>query len=214
MTEQPYRWEFRARFRRHAFGWRSQPAVQRVKQAVSEVKAVARRDQMLGAEGAGLFLERVSPALEQVDSSSGAIGTAIYHAIEAFVPIIATAPADGKTRQAWFNRLWASHEADEIPYIEALADHWGGLCTSKEVASHWSDELVGITRMALSPDPKLHGHFHGTSACLGALYAAERHDEIVDILQVNAIWPYKRWAVKALASSPPDSSRRPTSATA
>ena len=200
MTEQPYRWEFRARFRRHAFGWRSQPAVQRVKQAVSEVKAVARRDQMLGAEGAGLFLERVSPALEQVDSSSGAIGTAIYHAIEAFVPIIATAPADGKTRQAWFNRLWASHEADEIPYIEALADHWGGLCTSKEVASHWSDELVGITRMALSPDPKLHGHFHGTSACLGALYAAERHDEIVDILQVNAIWPYKRWAVKALAA--------------
>ena len=81
MTEQRYRWEFQARFRRHAFGWRSQPAVQRVKQAVSEVKAVARRDPMLGAEGAVLFLERVSPALEQVDSSSGAIGTAVYSAI-------------------------------------------------------------------------------------------------------------------------------------
>lgn len=200
MTEQPYRWEFRARFRRHAFGWRSQPAVQRVKQAVSEVKAVTRRDPTLGAEGAVLFLERVSPALEHVDSSSGAIGTAVYHAIEAFVPIIAAAPADPKTRARWLDRLWAAHEADEIPYIEMLADHWGELCASKEIASRWADELVGITRMALSPDPKLHGHFHGTSACLSALYTAERYEEIVDILQLDTIWPYKRWAVKAFAA--------------
>ena len=200
MTEQPYRWEFRARFRRHTFGWRSQPAVQRVKEAVREVKSVARRDLLLGGEGAVVFLERVSPALEHVDSSSGAIGTAVYHAIEAFVPIIAAAPADPKARQRWLDRLWAAHEADAIPYIETLADHWGELCASKEVASHWADELVGITRIALSPDPELHGHFHGTSACLSSLYAAERYEEIVDIVQVDTIWAYKRWAVKALAA--------------
>jgi len=197
VTEHAHRWEFRARFRRHAFGWRSQPAVQRVKEAVSEVKAVARRDPLLGAEGAVVFLERVSPALEHVDSSSGAIGTAVYHAIEALVPIIAAAPADPKVRERWLDRLWAAHQADEIPYIETLADHWGELCASEEVASHWADELVGITRMALSPDPKLHGHFHGTSACLSALYAAERYEEIVHILRADAIWPYKRWAVRA-----------------
>lgn len=80
-------WEFRARFRRHAFGWRSQPAVQRVKQAVSEIKAVARRDQVLAADGAVAFLERVSPALENVDSSSGAIGTAVNNAIGELVRI-------------------------------------------------------------------------------------------------------------------------------
>ena len=200
MTELPYRWEFRARFRRHAFGWRSQPAVQRVKQAVSEIKAVTRRDPVLGAEGAVLFLERVSPALENVDSSSGAIGTAVHHAIEALALIIAAAPADPKTRDQWLDRLWAAHEADEMPYIEALTDHWGELCASKEVASRWADELVGITRMALSPDPKLHGFFHGTSACLSALCTAERYEEILDILEVDAIWPYKRWAVKALVA--------------
>lgn len=33
-----HRWEFRARFRKQAFGWRSQPAVLRVKEAVSEIK--------------------------------------------------------------------------------------------------------------------------------------------------------------------------------
>src|SRR4029450_2356979 len=54
--------------------------------------------------------------------------------------------------------------------------------------------------MALSPDKTLRGHFHGTAACLSALYRAERYTEIVDILQVDTIWPYKRWAVKALAA--------------
>jgi hypothetical protein len=56
--------EFRSRFRRHAFGWRSQPAIQRIRQAVTEIKQAARRDPVLGAEGAVLLLERISPALE------------------------------------------------------------------------------------------------------------------------------------------------------
>jgi hypothetical protein len=87
-----------------------------------------------------------------------------------------------------------------MPYIETLADYWGELCTSKEVASAWADRLVGITRLALSPDRSLRGHFHGTSACLSALYRAERYEEIVDILRVDTIWAYKQWAVKALAA--------------
>jgi hypothetical protein len=195
-----YRWDFRTRFRRNAFGWRSQPAIQRVKQAVSEIKKVARRDPVLGGEGAVLFLERLSPALEHVDSSSGSIGTAVNNAIGALVPIIAEAPADEKTRGIWLQRLWDAHEADEIPYIEILSEFWGELCGSKEVASVWADELVDITRMALSPDPSLHGYFHGTSACLSALYRAERFEEIVDILSVDTHWSYKRWAVKALVA--------------
>src|SRR2546422_474670 len=104
-----HRWEFKARFRRHAFGWRPQPAIQR------------------------------------------------------------------------------------------LADDWGELCASKGVALAWADRLADITRMALSPDPNLRGHFHGTSVCLSALYRAERYAEIVDLVAGDRIiWPYKRWAVKAL----------------
>ena len=78
-----HKWAFAPRFRRHAFGWRSQPAVQRVKEATAEILKVAKKDPALGAAGAVLFLEKVSPALDQVDSSSGAIGTAVNHAIEA-----------------------------------------------------------------------------------------------------------------------------------
>ena len=159
-----HKWTFTARFRRHAFGWRSQPAIQRVKQAVSEIKTVARGDPVLAADGAVTLLERLSPALEHVDSSSGAIGTAVNNAITALVPIIAGAPADPERRETWLERLWTAHEADEIPYVERLADYWGELCASNEVASTWADRLVGITRMALSPDKDLRGHFHGTSA--------------------------------------------------
>lgn len=195
-----YRWEFKARFRRHAFGWRSQPAIQRIKEAVSEIKRVARRDPVLAGEGAVVLLERLSPALEHVDSSSGAIGTAVSNAISALVPLIAAAPADAGTRDRWLERLWAAHEADRIPYIETLADYWGELCGSKEVASAWADDLIGITRMARSSDPNLRGHFHGTAACLSALYRAERYGEILDVLESEGMWHYRRWAVMALAA--------------
>jgi hypothetical protein len=194
------KWVFASRFRRNAFGWRSQPAITRVKQAVSEIKKVARGDPILAAQGAVLFLKKLSPALAQVDSSSGAIGTAVNHAIRDLVPIIGNAPADEKTRDAWLEQLWEAHEADEIPYIELLADYWGELCAAKEVASAWADRLVGITRMALSPEKDLRGHFHGTSACLSALFFAGRYAEVVEILAVESFWPYKRWAVRALAA--------------
>ena len=195
-----HKWEFRARFRRNAFGWKSQPAIKRIKEAVSEIKKVARKDRVLAAEGAVLLLEKLSPALERIDSSSGAIGTAVNNAIRALVPIIAGAPAEMEVREKGLERLFEAHAEDRIPYIEQLADHWGELCGSPELASRWADELIGTTRMALSADKNLRGHFHGSTACLSALSAAGRHDDLLDGLEAESFWPYKRWAVKALAA--------------
>jgi len=200
MTRPAHRWQFKARFRRQSFGWKSQPAINRVKEAVSEIKKVARKDRALAAEGAVQFLERVSPAIEHVDSSSGAIGSAVHNAIEALVPIIAKAPVDAVTREGWLERLFEAHAEDQIPYIERLADHWGELCASPELASSWADRLLGITRMTLSPDKNLRGYFHGTAACLSALYAAGRYDELIEILAPETFWDYERWAVRALAA--------------
>ena len=193
-------WRFKARFRRHAFGWRSQPAIARLQEAVSEIRQVSRIDPILGAEGAVALLERVSPALENVDSSSGAIGTAVNHVIAKLVPIVAGAPADEKTRVAWLERLFEAHSADQIPYIEQLADYWGELCGSIEVASEWADRLIGVTRLALSPDTSVRGYFHGTSACVSALFAAGRYDELIELVHGDIFWPDKRWAVKALVA--------------
>lgn len=200
-SKQAYAWKFKSRFRRNAFGWRgSRPAIQRIDEAVAEIKAVARTDRRLAAEGAVLFLERVSPALEQIDSSSGAIGSAVNGAIRDLVTIIAEAPADRRMREGWLDRLWAAHEADAIPYIETLADYWGELCGANEVASEWADRLIDITRLALSPDPQMRGYFHGTSACFSALFRAERYAEIIDILRAETFWHYTQWAVKARAA--------------
>lgn len=173
-----HRWEFTSRFRRGAFGWKSQPAILRVRRAASEIKKVARRDPVLGAEGAVLFLERVSAALERVDGSSGALGTAVNHAIEELVAIIARAPADAETREGWLERLWEAHAHDEVPYIERLGDFWGELCASREITLAWADRLVRLVEMAWRPDPELRGFFHGTAACLSALLRAGRYEGV------------------------------------
>lgn len=197
-----HKWAFKPRFRKGAFGWRSQPAVQRVKQAVAEIKKAAKKDPVLAAEGAVQFLERVSPALEKVDSSSGAIGGTVYQAIGVLADVIGSAVVDQPTREAWLERLWEAQQADDIPYLEGLGDHWGALCVDKETASRWADDFVGTVRMAWHPDPTLRGHFKGTSNCLSAMLAAGRHDELLQLLDKA---PYKMWhdrqyGVKALVA--------------
>ena len=193
-------WRFKARFRRHTFGWKSQPALTRLQEALTEIKLVSRIDPILGAEGAVALLERVSPALENVDSSSGAIGRAVNHTIAELVPVIVAAPTDASTRAAWLERLFDAHSADQMPYIERLGDYWGELCGTAEVASTWADRLIGITRLALSPDKTVRGYFHGTSACLSALFSAGRYDELIELVRGDIFWPYKRWAVKAMVA--------------
>ena len=195
-----HKWEFAPRFRRNSFGWKSQPAIARIKDAVAEIKKTARRDQLLGAEGAVLFLEKISPALEQVDSSSGAIGTAVNNAIDTLAPIIAKAPATAALRQRWLERLWEAVQEDAMPHIELLPEHWGDICHTAAIASYWADELIGTLRMAWSRDRAPGGHFKGTTACLSTLFTAGRHEEIIELLELAPyqMWHYRRWGVKAL----------------
>ena len=197
-----HKWTFARRFRRHAFGWRSQPAVQRVKEAIAEIQKAARKDSLLAAAGAVLFLEKVSPALEQVDSSSGAIGTAVNHAIEALARIIADAPVDDRTREHWLDRLWEAHQSDQIPYIERLGDYWGELCGSRERAEAWADQFIGAVEMSWGPNRKPGGYFQGTIACLSAMFRAERHEQLLALLEKAPVsmWHYREWGVKALAA--------------
>ena len=201
-TENIYKWEFSARFRKGCFGWRSDPAISRIKEAVAEIGKVAHKDQILGAAGAVLFLEKLSPSLERVDSSSGAIGTAVNNAIEKLPPTIAQAPADEKLRHRWLERLWEAVQEDNIPYIEQLAEQWGDLCCTSRTASMWADELIGTTRLAWSGGPGVFGHFKGTSACLSALLKAGRNEEIQELLALMPYksWHYRKWGVKALSA--------------
>jgi len=193
-------WGFKPRFRRRAFGWRSQPAVQRVREAVAEIRKIARKDPLLGAEGAVVLLERLSPALEQVDSSSGAIGSAVHAAIGELAALIGAAPAPVAVRENWIERLWQAFNDDEIPYVESLGDHWGDICGSAERASSWADDQLWITTQALSPDPNMRGHYKGAVACLSALHRAGRFAELLGVVERDprSLWHYRAWGVRAL----------------
>ena len=77
-----HRWAFRARFRAHAYGWRgSFLASTRLKEAVREINSVAKSDRVLAAEGCVSLMERLWPALEDIDTSSGALGGAIHRTL-------------------------------------------------------------------------------------------------------------------------------------
>lgn len=197
-----HKWTFVPRFRRNAFGWRSQPAITRIKEAVSEIKKAARKDKNLAAEGAVLLLEKLSPALEHVDSSSGYIGSAVNNAIDTLVPVIAGAPDNGALRDSWLNRLWQAVEDDEIPYLELLPDYWGELCVTAERASMWADKLIEPVRLIWSPASGGHAYFKGTTACLSSLLRAGRNEEILSLLELSPskYWHYRRWGVKALSA--------------
>ena len=195
-------WAFGPRFRSGSFGWRSEPAIARIKEAVSEIKAVARKEPVLAAEGAVLFLQKVSPALQNIDSSSGAIGTAVNRAIDALVPVFAKAPADPKVRRKWLEQLYQAHADDQIPYIECLGDYWGELCGSPEIAADWADRLAETVDTVWSRSKDEHGFYHGTSMCLSAILAAGRHDQLLTLLDKcpYKFWSYRQWGVKALAA--------------
>jgi hypothetical protein len=102
--------------------------------------------------------------------------------------------------------VFEAHAADQIPYIERLAEYWGESCGSGELASDWADRLIGITRLALSPDKSTRGHFHGTSTCVSVLYTAGRHDELIELTAVDVRAAYS-YTVTAATAGVPDATR-------
>ena len=119
---------------------------QRLREAASEIKKVAKKDPQSGAEGAVRLMEKIWPALEHVDSSSGALGSAVNKTLDDLIPIVVNAPADEKTRNNWLDRLWQAMEDDGVDYLSSVGDRWGELCGSPEVAGRWAEELAPMLR--------------------------------------------------------------------
>ena len=155
---------------------------------------------MLAAEGAVLFLEKVSPALQNVDSSSGAIGSAVNRAIADLVIIIARADVEKNLRAKWLERLYEAHAADQISYIESLGDYWGELCATPELAAVWAGRLIDVVEQIWSGLKERSGFFHGTYMCFSALLRAGRYDQLLALLEKAPFvsWHDRQWGVKAL----------------
>lgn len=184
MTGKAADWAFTKRFRRGGFGWRaSRLAGERIAEAMAEINAVARHDPLRAADAAARFLVKLSPALEQVDSSSGALGSAARAAVNALVPVIAQAPATEAMREIWREQLFEAIQNDDPPYLELLDERWGDLCATPEVASRWADRLMDLVRHVHAD--RRRGQFafaRAESACYSALFTAGRHDDLIALI--------------------------------
>lgn len=195
-----HQWVFASRFRTGAYSWKaSRLACQRLREAVSEIKKFARKDSVLGAEGSVRLMEKLWPALEHVNSSSGALGSAVCKTLDALIPIIIEAPADDKIRGKWLDRLWQALEDDGVDYLGPVSDRWGEICGSAKIAERWADDLLPTVRSCWS-DPNPGRYFHGTTACLSCLLAAGRYQELLELLELehHPLWHDRRYGVEAL----------------
>ena len=195
-------WTFKPRLRAKAFGWKgSHLARQRIREAVAEIKKVARVDPVIAGDGVVSLMERIWPAFQDIDTSSGALGGAVYWAQNELLPIAIAAPADRKTRDKWLERLWQAIEDDGVNYLSPVEDNWGELCRSTEVASYWADRLLDLLRTAWS-DPRPGNYVRGTSVCLSSLLAAGRHRELLEVLALKQFpnWDDRKFGMQALLS--------------
>lgn len=193
-------WAFITRLRAGAFGWNgSQLACIRLQEAVAEIKKAAKSDPVAAAGGVVSLMERIWPAFEHIDTSSGALGSSVRWAQSELLPILITAPADHKTRDQWLDRLWQAVQDDGVDYLWMVEERWGEICGSPAVASAWADKFLAAVRKNFS-DHRSFRRFAGTTICLSSLLAAGRHQDLLDTLALMSFpfWPDRQFGLKAL----------------
>lgn len=198
-----HKWAFPPRFRAGAYGWKASTlACGRVRQAVAEIQRVASRDPVLASDGAVRLLEKLWPALQGVDTSSGALGAAVNKAVDELVAIMIAAPADAPTRRHWLDRLWQAMAADGVDYLAGVGARWGELCGTREVAAEWGADLLPTLRLAWSEEQKKRpgGYFRGATACLSCMITCGRYEEVLELVAAAPYvsWHYRRYGVDAL----------------
>jgi len=201
MTMTRHKWAFTARFGSSAYGWGGTGlATKRLKDAASEIRKVARGDPALAAEGAVTLMERLWPALQDIDTSSGALGNAVNGTLEQLIPVLVSAPADPETRATWLERVFVALQEDGVQYLSPVEDQWGEICVFPELADAWADRLLPIVRSAWS-DPGHSRLVTGDHACLSCLLELGRYHELNELLSLrsHSFWPTDRFAAEALA---------------
>ena len=158
-------WTFKPRLRTRAFGWKgSHLACQRLKEAATEIKKVARQDQVTAADGVVCLMERIWPAFQDIDTSSGALGGAVNWAQDELLPVVIDLCGSREIASRWADRLlWLLRTAWSDPrpggYLRG-----GGVCLSILVAAGRHEELLDL--LTLRRFPSWHDRKFGVQALL------------------------------------------------
>ncbi len=194
------KWEFRSKFRTNAYGWRgSSLAISSLKHAVAEIRAVAKLNPVLASDGIVTLAERIWPAFQGIDTSSGALGSAIYRTLNDLIPLLIAAPADQVTRGKWLARLYEAVQNDGVEYLSPLEERWGKIAQYRDLMDDYANRLIGLIRQAWSTDHEF-AHINGLSICLSCLLERGRYDELQELLAIHRrkFWPWHKYGAEAL----------------
>jgi len=194
------KWQFKTKFRANAYGWRgSKLAITRLKEAVREIRTVAKADPVAAGDGCVALMERLWPAFQHIDTSSGALGNAIHKALEELIPLLIAAPAGKDTRAKWLERLFEAVQEDGVDYLDPVAERWGEIARDPDLVNHYADMLLGRMREAWA-DRQRYNHVVGSKICLSCLLEAGRYEELRGLLALRPFrfWPDNRFEADAL----------------
>lgn len=192
-------WAFRAGMRRGGFGWRgSAKAIDRLKAARAEIAATARTDPVRAGEGVVVLAERIWSAFEMIDTSSGALGSAINATLEALIPVLIDAPADEATRVRWLDRPIEAIQDDGVDYLHPLAERFGAIAVFAALVNRHADATLDLVRSAWTAEGFAYTPL--APVCLSCLLEAGRHDEFTGLLALRRyrFWADDRFAAEAL----------------
>ncbi|MDX2484257.1 MAG: hypothetical protein QNK42_11430 [Pseudodonghicola sp.] len=201
MARKPtHKWAFKPGMRAGAFGWRgSAKATQRLKSASTEIRSVRRNDPVIAAEGVVALAERIWPAFEHIDTSSGALGAAVRRTLEQLLPILIEAPADEPTRAAWLERLRQAILDDGVDYLAPISERFGEIAGFSALQNTHADRDLDLVRAAWSDHARF-SHVPTATLTLSCLLEAERHEELLSLLaeRKTRLWFDEKFGAEAL----------------
>ena len=186
------RWHFEPDFIELRFGWQAE------KKAAHAVHAAAlelqRAEPASRREGALLLLERLWPAVQQVNRAPGHLDEAIERALATVLPLLAPAT------EPELERLWTAIERDWGGLLTPVGAAWGALCGDREAAARWAERLERKVRRQWSADPS--DRCPAAVPYLASLEALGRRDALLAALSVGApdTWAVRRFGARALGA--------------
>lgn len=195
-----HKWAFKPGMRAGAYSWMSSAkAIERLKSASSEIRAVARTDPTSAAEGVIALAQRIWPAFEHIDTSSGALGNAVDRTLKELLPVLIDAPADEKTRAKWLEQLRQAILDDGVDYLAPIADRFGQIAVFPSLMNLHADRDLDMLEAVWS-DHASFAHVTTGTLTLSCLLEAGRYDELLALLarQKTHIWFDEKFGAEAL----------------
>lgn len=195
-----HKWTFKPGMRAGAYSWKSSTkAVERLKSVSAEIRAVARTDPTTAAEGVIALAQRIWPAFEHIDTSSGALGNAVRRTLEELLPVLIKAPADEKIRAKWLEQLREAILDDGVDYLAPIADRFGQIAVFPALMNLHADRDLDMIREAWADHARF-SHVTTATLTLSCLLEAGRYDELMALLALKktSLWFDMKFGANAL----------------